>query len=206
MRTILRNPNTVVPTCHAKQLHAQIVKSKATLSHSHSHSLAWICIIKCYASHGLLHHSLASFNHMRASGIPPDRHVFPSLLKASTLFKHFRLAQSLHASVIRLGFRFDLYTANALMNMYSKFHPHLSSNHALDKFSQTRQNHNNYNNNKSTVKIDSVLVDQQSFISLVNPEDADLRIRRLLRISTRSFRMVQSPNGGGRPTSAQLAE
>ncbi|KHN21622.1 Putative pentatricopeptide repeat-containing protein [Glycine soja] len=145
MRSLLRNPNTVVPTCHVKQLHAQIVKTtKAT-----PHSLAWICIIKCYASHGLLRHSLASFNLLRSFGISPDRHLFPSLLRASTLFKHFNLAQSLHAAVIRLGFHFDLYTANALMNMYSKFHPHLSP---LHEFPQARHNHNN----KYSVKIDSV--------------------------------------------------
>ncbi|KAL2342415.1 hypothetical protein Fmac_003700 [Flemingia macrophylla] len=114
LRSILQNPNTVVPTCLAKQLHGQIVKTKATI-------LAWIFLIKCYASHGLLRHSLAALNHMRSSGVSPHRHLFPSLLKASTLSKHFPLALSLHASAIRLGFHLDLYTANALINMYSKF-------------------------------------------------------------------------------------
>ncbi|BAT72707.1 hypothetical protein LR48_Vigan325s004500 [Vigna angularis] len=157
-RRILRNPNTVVSAFHAKQLHAQIVKARAT---SKSHSLAWVCIIKCYTAYGLLRHSLTTFNLMRASGVSPDRHVFPSLLKASTLLKHFPLAQSLHASAIRLGFHFDLYTANALMNVYSKFHPHLSANHVLDQFPQTHHYRNNYNNsnndnNNFTVKIDSV--------------------------------------------------
>ncbi|KAK7358216.1 hypothetical protein VNO77_00141 [Canavalia gladiata] len=175
MRRILRNPNTVVSTYHTKQLHAQIVKTKGTLdSHTASilvslyshlnllhHSLllfhalpsppplAWISVIKCYTSHGLIHHSLASFNRMRAFGLLPNRHVFPSLLKASTLFKHFPLSQSLHASIIRLGLHSDLYTANALMNMYSKFqtsdHP---ANHALGEFSQRRRNDNPNENAK----------------------------------------------------------
>ncbi|CAJ1936751.1 unnamed protein product [Sphenostylis stenocarpa] len=162
-RNILRSPNTAVSTWQAKQLHAQMVKSRAAPL---SLSLAWICIIKCYAAHGLLRHSLATFNLMRSSGVSPDRHVFPTLLKASTLLKHFPLAQSLHASAIRLGFQFELYTANALMNVYSKFHhPRLSANHVFDQFPQTRQNHNDYNitsndnnnyNSNFTVKIDSV--------------------------------------------------
>ncbi|XP_027344081.1 putative pentatricopeptide repeat-containing protein At3g23330 [Abrus precatorius] len=168
-RSILGNPNRVVSTYHTKQLHAQILKTKGTL-HSHTnttlltlythlnllhdsllifHSLpfpsprAFVSIIKCYTSHGFLRHSLSSFNHMRAFAIPPNRHLFPSLLKAATLLNNFHLALSLHASVIRLGFDSDLYTANALMNMYSKFraplNPRFSANHALDGFSQPRR-------------------------------------------------------------------
>ncbi|KAK7280104.1 hypothetical protein RJT34_25166 [Clitoria ternatea] len=118
VRRILRNPNTAVSTYHAKQLHAQILKTKGTVDDSVNSSI----LIKCYTSHGLLHHSLSFFNLMRFLSISPSRHLFPSLLKASTLLNHFPLAQSLHASIIRLGFHLDLYTANALINMYSKFH------------------------------------------------------------------------------------
>ncbi|MCI23439.1 pentatricopeptide repeat-containing protein, partial [Trifolium medium] len=59
---------------------------------------------------------------MRSLSVPPNRHVFPSLIKASTLLKHPKLAYSLHASTVRLGFDSDLYIANALINMYAKFH------------------------------------------------------------------------------------
>ncbi|XP_061355218.1 putative pentatricopeptide repeat-containing protein At3g23330 [Gastrolobium bilobum] len=191
MRSILKNPNSMVSTYHAKQLHAQIVKTKGSFdsdnacilslysnlklldeslvlfrslhshSHSHSHSsppppLAWISIIKCYTSHGLFHHSLSSFNDMRAFGIYPDRHVFPSVLKASTLLNDLRFGLSLHGCIIRLGLDFDLYTGNALMNMYSKFHGlaeishnYVSANKMLDGFSQREET-------MATVKIDSV--------------------------------------------------
>lgn len=59
---------------------------------------------------------------MRSLSVPPNRHVFPSLLKASTLLKHHKLAHSLHACTVRLGLDSDLYIANALINTYAKFH------------------------------------------------------------------------------------
>lgn len=47
--------------------------------------------------------------------------MFPSVLKSCTLLMDFRLGESIHAFIIRLGMDFDLYTGNALMNMYSRF-------------------------------------------------------------------------------------
>ncbi|CAJ2676041.1 unnamed protein product [Trifolium pratense] len=143
---ILRNNSN--KTLSAKQLHAHIVITKGTfhndnilvlslysnlnLLHHSLHlfnslpspppPLAWSSLIKCYTSHSLLHLSFSSFNSMRSLSVPPNRHVFPSLIKASTLLKHPKLAYSLHASTVRLGFDSDLYIANALINMYAKFH------------------------------------------------------------------------------------
>lgn len=58
---------------------------------------------------------------MRASGRHPDHNVFPSVLKSCTLLKDLRLGESVHGCIVRLGLETDLYTGNALMNMYSKF-------------------------------------------------------------------------------------
>lgn len=55
------------------------------------------------------------------SGVYPDHNVFPSVLKSCTLLVDFRFGESVHACIIRLGVDFDLYTNNALMNMYAKF-------------------------------------------------------------------------------------
>ncbi|WJX54396.1 Putative pentatricopeptide repeat-containing protein [Trifolium repens] len=144
---ILRN-NSNNTLSSAKQLHAHILITKGTFHHDNilvlslysnlnllHHSLhlfnslpspppplAWSSLIKCYTSHSLLHLSFSSFNSMRSLSVPPNRHVFPSLIKASTLLKHPKLAYSLHGSTVRLGFDSDLYIANALINMYAKFH------------------------------------------------------------------------------------
>jgi pentatricopeptide repeat protein len=147
LRTVLRNPTTIKTKSQAKQLHAHILKTEGPCSTHLSttllsiysnlnllhdslllfntlHSpptLAWKSLIKCYAFHGLSHQSLAFFVEMRAMGKHPDCHVFPSVLKSCTLLMDLRLGESLHACIIRLGMDFDLYTGNALMNMYSRF-------------------------------------------------------------------------------------
>ncbi|KAG2727880.1 hypothetical protein I3760_01G180100 [Carya illinoinensis] len=145
-RTLLRNPTTIKTKSQAKQLHAHILTTKGACSTHLSvllsvysnlnllhelllvfntiHSppaLAWKSLIKCYTFHGFFHKSLASFMEMRAAGKHPDCHVFPSVLKSCTLLMDLKLGESLHACIIRLGMDFDLYTGNALMNMYSKF-------------------------------------------------------------------------------------
>lgn len=58
---------------------------------------------------------------MRASGRNPDHNVFPSLLKACTFLQDLKLGESVHGCIIRMGMDFDLYTCNALMNLYAKF-------------------------------------------------------------------------------------
>lgn len=172
IRTILRNPNTISSTCLAKQLHAQVLKINGRFHYDNSvilsiysnlnrlhdsvlvfdslrspPALAWKSIIKCYTFHGLSIQSLSSFNEMRSLGIYPDQHVFPSVLKACTLLMDLRLGESVHGCIIRLGMDFDLYTCNALMNMYSKFQnmgklctKNLSAIKMLDKFSDRRLN------------------------------------------------------------------
>lgn len=56
-----------------------------------------------------------------ASGVYPDHNVFPSVLKSCTLLVDLRFGESVHGCIIRLGVDLDLYTNNALMNMYAKF-------------------------------------------------------------------------------------
>ncbi|KAF7808583.1 putative pentatricopeptide repeat-containing protein [Senna tora] len=127
IRRIIRNPNIITSTSLAKQLHAQILKIKGRFHSDNSiilsvysnlnslhdsvlvfdslqspPALAWKSIIKCYTSHGLSNQSLASFNEMRALGIFPDQHVFPSVLKACTFLKDLRLGESVHGCIIRL--------------------------------------------------------------------------------------------------------
>ncbi|KAK9136409.1 hypothetical protein Syun_015739 [Stephania yunnanensis] len=125
----------------AKQLHARMIRTRAPTSlvlsvysnlgllresllifnslTSPSY-LAWKSIIRCYTSLGLFHQSLLSFARMRASAARPDRDVFPSIVKSCTHLMDWKLGQSLHGSIIRVGLEIDVYTGNALMNMYGK--------------------------------------------------------------------------------------
>lgn len=57
---------------------------------------------------------------MLASGQYPDHNVFPSVLKSCALLMDLKLGESVHGYIVRIGLDFDLYTGNALMNMYSR--------------------------------------------------------------------------------------
>jgi pentatricopeptide repeat protein len=145
---LLKNPISIKTKHQAKQLHAQIFKTETPNSpffvsrlvsvytnfnllndslhlfntlDSPPPALAWKSIIRCYTDNGLFVQSLLFFVKMMASGVHPDHNVFPSVLKSSTLLVDLRFGESVHACIVRLGFHLDLYTNNALMNMYAKF-------------------------------------------------------------------------------------
>lgn len=82
--------------------------------------LAWKSVIRCFTDQSLFSRALASFVEMRASGRCPDHNVFPSVLKSCTMMTDLRLGESVHGCIVRLGMDYDLYTGNALMNMYAK--------------------------------------------------------------------------------------
>ncbi|KAL5542283.1 hypothetical protein UlMin_009993 [Ulmus minor] len=146
LNIILKKSNTIKSKIQAKQLHAQILKTRGSSSSPIStilslysnlnllhdslllfnslqspSPLAWKSIIKCYTSHGLFRQSVASFVRMRASCLYPDHNVFPSVLKSCAMVMDLRLGEALHGCIIRCGLDSELYTCNALLSMYSKF-------------------------------------------------------------------------------------
>ncbi|XP_077227832.1 tetratricopeptide repeat (TPR)-like superfamily protein [Tasmannia lanceolata] len=168
LKSLLQNPNSIKLSSQAKQLHAQILKTRPSPSltntilsiysnlglvqeaHLTFNTLispsifSYKFIIRCYTSNGLFHQSLISFIQMRASGKHPDHNIFPSVLKSCTCLMNLELGESIHGCVIRLGLDLDLYTGNALMNMYCKLHKfgvgegevkyrYLDAHHVIDK-------------------------------------------------------------------------
>ncbi|KAI3848921.1 hypothetical protein MKW98_014455 [Papaver atlanticum] len=140
LRSLLQNLSTIKSKHHAKQLHAQVLKTEgsssslmATILSIYSHLgflhesliifntftslptiIAWKSIIRW-----LFKDSLTSFSNMRALGKHPDHNVFPSVLKSCTSLMDFKLGESVHGCIVKLGVDADLYTGNALMNMFS---------------------------------------------------------------------------------------
>ncbi|KNA12952.1 hypothetical protein SOVF_121530 [Spinacia oleracea] len=102
---------------------------------------------------------------MRVSGLYPDHNVFPSVVKSCTLLKNLKLAESFHACIIRLGLDIDIYTGNALMNMYSKLESVSGdfggkgghSLHVFDKMPQRKLNFRGSDNLSSTNVKDNVV-------------------------------------------------
>lgn len=83
--------------------------------------LSWAPLIRASASRGLFLHALSLFARMRAvSGASAARAALPSVLKSCAALRLAKLGESLHGFVLRSGWASDLYTANALMNMYAK--------------------------------------------------------------------------------------
>ncbi|XP_071938098.1 putative pentatricopeptide repeat-containing protein At3g23330 [Coffea arabica] len=147
LRAFLEQESVIKTKHQAKELHARLIRTMAPVSailnskiisiysnfnllqdsltlfntiDSPQPTKAWKSIIKCYASSGLFLNSLTSFNEMRSVGRIPDRNVFPSVLKSCVQLRDLRLGESVHGCVMRLGLDCDLYTGNALMNMYAK--------------------------------------------------------------------------------------
>ncbi|KAK9282678.1 hypothetical protein L1049_010898 [Liquidambar formosana] len=201
LKTLLQYPSSIRTRSQAKQLHAQIIKNKgpspfhlsmilsiySNLSllddsllvfntlHPSPPSLAWKSIIRCYASHGLSFQSLASFVEMRASGKYPDRYVFPSVLKSCTLLMDLRLGESVHGCIVQLGMDFDLYTRNALMNMYSRLESlgdcggHRCASKVVDEIPEP----------KRIVECRKELIGSNEFIDRIASEEYEVDGRRL---------------------------
>ncbi|KAM7278153.1 hypothetical protein ACFE04_005287 [Oxalis oulophora] len=166
LKSLLNNPNRIKSKQQAKQLHAQFLKYNTNPESSlHSSTLisiysnlnllndtlllfntllsppvlAWKSIVRCYTSNGLCTLALSSFNKMRESGVYPDHNVFPSVLKSCALLKDFKLGECVHGCVITLGMDFDLYTGNALLNMYAKFHALVVDGNVFDEMTHRRK-------------------------------------------------------------------
>ncbi|KAL6547853.1 hypothetical protein OROHE_009558 [Orobanche hederae] len=150
LKILLSNPSLVKTSSQAKQLHAHVIKLKGgggisskqfttillsiysnfnllqdclslfNTFHSPPPTKAWKSIIRCCASNGNFVESVGFFKKMWASGKGPDRNVFPSLLKTCAHLRDLRFGESLHGCAVRLGLDSELFTGNALMNMYTK--------------------------------------------------------------------------------------
>lgn len=165
LRTYIENQGLIRTVSHAKELHGQIIRTVVPVSatvntllisiysnlnllkesltlfnaiDSPQPTKAWNSIIKCYSSSGLFVNSLIIYKEMRVSEKIPDRNVFPSVLKACAYLRDLRLGESLHGCVIRLGFAHDLYTGNALMNMYAKLQ-HFGGSQVIDGITESKE-------------------------------------------------------------------
>ncbi|KAL0433263.1 UNVERIFIED_CONTAM: putative pentatricopeptide repeat-containing protein [Sesamum latifolium] len=149
LNILLNNPSVIKTSSQAKQLHAHIIKLRGggisspefttTIISIYSNfnllqeclslfktfrspppTKVWKSIIKCCASSGKFVDSVTFFKKMRLWGKSPDSNVFPSLLKTCTHLRDLRFGEAVHGCVVRLGLESDLFTGNALMNMYAK--------------------------------------------------------------------------------------
>ncbi|XP_055813716.1 putative pentatricopeptide repeat-containing protein At3g23330 [Solanum dulcamara] len=159
VKPLLNNPSSIKTKSQAKQLHAQIVKTRGSRSVSlatiilgiysdlnllkeslqvfnnfrYVPTKAWKSVVRCYSCNGYFRDSLACFVEMRSWGKLPGSDIFPSVVRACAHLKELRVGESVHGCVIRFGMESDLYTGNALMNMYAKLQVSLHDCHVFDE-------------------------------------------------------------------------
>ncbi|RAL54552.1 hypothetical protein DM860_001680 [Cuscuta australis] len=222
-KTLSANPSAIIKTeSQARQLHALIVKTRPSSSRpclptlllsiysnfnllqeslSLFHSLpspaphkAWKSIVKCYASNGFFFESLRSFVQMLASGKCPDRNVFPSVLKSCTGLRDLRLGESVHGYVVRRGLECDLFTANALMNMYAKLQC-LDDLNLFDEIPQRKKIDAPENVFRGTFELarDSKSIDREPRLDLTN-RDGERRVGKCLKVDSVRKLFEMMPN------------
>nr|GME20406.1 pentatricopeptide repeat-containing protein At5g61800 [Ipomoea batatas] len=79
------------------------------------------CYNTVIRSHALLSSpttALGFFSEMQRSGVPPDSHTFPFVLKACASLGSSFLARALHCQALRFGFLVDVYVVNNLVHAY----------------------------------------------------------------------------------------
>ncbi|KAI3703321.1 hypothetical protein L1987_73290 [Smallanthus sonchifolius] len=211
IKTLLKTPTQIKSPSQAKQIHAQIVKnfpiftsdvlsvySKLnllpesltlfnTLPSPSIH--AWKSVIKCYSSNAYFLESLKCFIKMRGMGIYPDHNVFPSVLKASTHLMYFKFGESVHASVIRVGLEFDIFTGNALLSMYCKWQ-RFSALQVFDESpermnldqSQSILHHNNNNNCKSYREVGHNCQNPSALNQMSNPDQRNVQMESVRKV------------------------
>lgn len=84
-------------------------------------TFSWNTIIRFFANCDDPEKSLITFQYytsMLRHGVFPDKYTFPFLLQACGSVFHCRLVKQLHCHVTKLGFDYDLFAQNALINAY----------------------------------------------------------------------------------------
>ncbi|KAJ4834479.1 hypothetical protein Tsubulata_005628, partial [Turnera subulata] len=81
----------------------------------------WNSLIRALTHNGFFSKALEIYSTMHDMNVRPDTHTFPSVINACAASLDFEMGRVVHDRVLELGFGFDLYIGNALVDMYSKF-------------------------------------------------------------------------------------
>ncbi|CAA0842007.1 Putative pentatricopeptide repeat-containing protein [Striga hermonthica] len=149
LKTLLNNPSLIKTSSQAKQLHAGAVKLTelgspspgltgliisvysgfdllqdclsllSTFGSSLPPTKVWKSVIRCCALNDDFVGSVGFFKEMWSSGRGPVGNMFPSLPKTCVHLRDLRLGEAVRGCMLRVGLDAELFTGNALMNMYA---------------------------------------------------------------------------------------
>ena len=80
----------------------------------------WGSIIGAYAEQGSIGPAWELFQKLQEYGLKPNSVIYLSILKACCNMGGLEYGKSIHDQIIQVGFEFDLFVGNTLVDMYSK--------------------------------------------------------------------------------------
>jgi len=98
--------------------------------------VSWNVMIATYARHGFSAEALLLFYKLQSIGIQPDQFSFASVLPACANLASLEQGRLIHGDIIKRGFQFDVFVANALVDMYAKCGSAESAFHVFEKMPQ----------------------------------------------------------------------
>ncbi|KAH9315708.1 hypothetical protein KI387_024335, partial [Taxus chinensis] len=81
---------------------------------------SWNAMIAGYMREGMCRDALELYSRMKRDGFKPDKFTFPRVLKACGGLGNLQEAKEVHYDVVKRGLEFDVFIANALMDVYAK--------------------------------------------------------------------------------------
>lgn len=84
-------------------------------------SFLWNFMIRGYACNGLPVKALVLYQQMSCFGQKADKFTYPFVIKACGDFLNVEMGRRIHGEAVHSGFDSDIYVANSLLAMYSKF-------------------------------------------------------------------------------------
>eukprot|EP01018_Ginkgo_biloba_P012918 Gb_21949 [translate_table: standard] len=98
--------------------------------------ISWTAMIAAYSKHGHAEEALALFSQMQTTCIKPNQFTFTSVLPACAKLAALEKGIELHEEIIRSGFHFHVFVANALIDMYAKCGSLENARSVFDKMHQ----------------------------------------------------------------------
>ncbi|CAN4110500.1 unnamed protein product [Withania somnifera] len=93
----------------------------------------WNTIIRAMTHNGLFSKALDFYTQMRKLNVKPDNYTFPSIINSCGNLLDLEMVKIVHDDVLEMGFGSDLYTSNALIDMYARLNELRSARKVFDK-------------------------------------------------------------------------
>ncbi|CAN6805597.1 unnamed protein product [Brassica oleracea] len=96
-------------------------------------AFSWNFVIRGFSNSKTPERSIRAYIQMLRNGFSPDHMTYPFLLKSNSRLLNRQLGGSLHSSVVKNGFVWDLYICNSLIHLYGSLRDSVSARKLFDE-------------------------------------------------------------------------